>query len=326
MILGSARSKLLPSACFLGPRRLWTAAAYLKTKSPTYPAPFWSRNYARREQRRSASNIPQKSTAKIACTVQSHSHGNKVATIAIHNPDKLNIVSSPLLEELIKTCDGLLHDELLRAVVLTGADTAPGKAAAFIGGADIREMSQMSSYDEARGFITRVHTACAALRNIPVPVIARVDGFCLGAGLEIAASCDLRLATKNSTFGMPEVKIGLPSVVEAAYLPGLIGWGRTRRFLYLAENITADVAEAWGLVEKVVEDRKTLDGAVGEWVDMLVSNGPKCIRSQKRLMQKWEISDMDTAIQAGVEALAEAFEDGGEEPRRLMKAFIERKR
>ena len=264
--------------------------------------------------------------AKVLCTMNEHSPGHNVATISVSNPAKLNIVNSPLMEEMISTCQQLSKDETLRAVILTGAPTADGKADSFIGGADIKEMSQMSSYEQAKAFITRVHNACAALRDLPVPVIARVHGFSLGAGLEIMASCDLRIATKDSTFGMPEVKIGLPSVVEAAYFPGLIGWGRTRRLLYLAENIDGAEAERWGLVEKLVDDEAALDRAVNEWVDMIVSMGPKSIRSQKRLMQKWENSSVDEGIEAGVEALAESFRDGGKEPRELMSGFINRKR
>ena len=84
----------------------------------------------------------------------------------------------------------------------------------------------MNSYEQAHEFITLVHNACAALRDAPVPIIARIHGFCLGAGMEIAASCDLRIASSDSLLGMPEVKIGLPSIAEAAYLPGLMGWGR----------------------------------------------------------------------------------------------------
>jgi hypothetical protein len=174
-----------------------------------------------------ASAPPASKDAKILCSTREHSPGHNVATISFSNPAKLNIVSTPVLEQLLQTCEQLSKDDKLRVVVLTGAPTAAGKGASFIGGADIREMSNMSSYEEAHEFITLVHNACAALRDIlPVPVIARIHGFCLGAGLEVAASCDLRVATKDSLLGMPEVKIGLPSVVEAAYLPGLMGWGR----------------------------------------------------------------------------------------------------
>lgn len=185
--------------------------------------------------RHASSDSSSATDAKVICSTKEHSPGNNVATISISNPAKLNIVSSPVLQELIKTCREISKDDQLRAVVLTGAPTAPGKAASFIGGADIKEMSQMSSYEQAEEFITLVHNACQALRDVPVPIIGRVSGFALGAGLEILATCDLRIATKDSTLGMPEVKIGLPSVVEAAYLPGLMGWGR-----YVSSQLTPD--------------------------------------------------------------------------------------
>ena len=139
-------------------------------------------------------------------------------------------------------------------------------------------------------------------------------------------ACDLRIATKDSVFGMPEVKVGIPSVVEAALLPGLIGMGRTRRLLYLAENIDAVEAERWGLVEKVVEGEAALDKAVDEWVVKIIQMGPKAIRSQKRLMQTWENCTVDDGISAGVDAFAEAYADGGKEPRRLMGQFVNRSR
>ena len=87
----------------------------------------------------------------------------------------------------------------------------------------------------ARAFITRVHGCCHAIRAIPVPTVARIQGFTFGAGMEMAAACDLRIAATGAMFGMPEVKLGIPSVVEAALLPMLIGWGRTRQLLLLGE-------------------------------------------------------------------------------------------
>lgn len=264
--------------------------------------------------------------AKVICKVYEHSPGHNVATLSISNKYKLNIINSPLIKELVATAQDLSKDAHLRAVVITSTPTAPGKPPSWIGGADIREMSQMSSYEGAKTFITHVHEACQALRDIPVPVIAAVHGFALGAGLEIMASCDLRIATETSTFGMPEVKIGLPSVVEAAYFPGLIGAGRARRLCYLAENLDAKTAESWGLVEKVVKDEEALREAVDDWVARLVSFGPKCIRAQKQLQQVWERTTPEEAIEAGIEALAESFRDGGKEPRELMGRFLERKR
>ena len=267
-----------------------------------------------------------KGEAKVIFNVHQHSPGHNVATITVSNTRKLNIINTPIMEQFIEGCRELAKDEKLRVVVLTGAPSASGKAPSWIGGADIAQMSQMDSYDKAKTFITEVHNTCQVLRDLPVPVIAKVHGFSLGAGAEILAACDLRIATKASTFGMPEVKIGLPSVVEAALFPGLIGIGRTRRLLYLAENINAETAEKWGMVEKVVGDEAELDRATDEWVDTIVGMGPQSIRRQKRLMQGWENQTVDEGIQAGIEALAETFRDGGKEPKEYMAKFLNRKR
>lgn len=265
----------------------------------------------------------QSTAPDLLCTTQEHSPGNNVATIVFSNPTKLNVASAPLLDKLIQTCHDLSKDSKLRAVVLTGAPPPdPIKTPAFIGGADVQELNRLSNSDEAKAYITRVHKACEALQDVPVPVIARVHGYALGAGLELMAACDLRLATKASKFGMPEVKIGLPSVAEAALFPGLIGVGRTQRLLYLGENIPGEMAEQWGLIERVVDDEVALDRAVDEWVGMLVSMGPQCIRNQKSLMGKWAKGTLQEGILAGVDALGDAYADGGKEAKEYMKPFL----
>lgn len=288
------------------------------------------------EQRRHLSSTPYRRSTNsspssngspdVISTTQEHSPCHNIATLSVSNPSKLNIVNSALLQDFTQKCHDLSKDANLRAVVLTGAPTNPGKAASWIGGADIKEMAGLSSSEEARAFINRIHEACEALRAIPVPVIASIGGFCLGAGMEIAAACDLRIATRGSVFGMPEVKVGIPSVVEAAYLPGLIGMGRTRRLLYLAENIDAVTAERWGFVERLVDGKEELERATEEWVEMLVGMGPKAIRSQKRLMQRWENCGVEEGIEAGAKAYAAAFSDGGAEPQEFMGRFLGRKR
>jgi enoyl-CoA hydratase/carnithine racemase len=125
----------------------------------------------------------------------------KIAQVTISRPAKLNALNSALLTALPQTLSSLTtkHPDLL-AVVLTGAGPK-----AFVGGADLAEMAALESPASARAFITRVHGACDAVRECPVPVIARVNGFALGAGLELAASCDLRVAKEGAGFGMPEV-------------------------------------------------------------------------------------------------------------------------
>jgi enoyl-CoA hydratase/carnithine racemase len=158
---------------------------------------------------------------------------------------------------------------------------------------------------------------------LPVPVIARIDGYALGAGLEVAVSCDLRVATTRAKFGMPEVKVGIPSVVEAALIPHLIGWGRARELLLLGEIIDADTALRWGLVERVVEP-EALDREVDGIVRALLAAGPQAVRRQKRLMREWEQLPVDRAIAAGIDAFARSFD--GDEPRQMMNAFLKRRR
>ncbi len=157
-----------------------------------------------------------------------------------------------------------------------------------------------------------------------MPVLARIQGFTLGAGLELVAACDLRIAAASARFGMPEVRLGIPSVVEAALLPGLVGWGRTRQLLLLGEVYEADEAARWGLLERVVPDEE-LDAAVDEWLDALLLATPRAIRLQKALIRKWEDLPVSDAIRAGIDAFASAYET--DEPARAMAAFrAERRR
>ena len=147
--------------------------------------------------------------------------GGIVAHVIYDNSRRLNIVGPAALDDLTATFRELAKEPELRVVVFSGAG---GKA--FIGGADIYHMAGMKTADEARAFITRIHLLCQAIRECPVPVIARMEGYTLGGGLEVAAACDFRIAADSAAFGMPEVNVGVPSVVEAALLPRLVGWGR----------------------------------------------------------------------------------------------------
>jgi enoyl-CoA hydratase/carnithine racemase len=239
-----------------------------------------------------------------------------VARLTVDNQAKLNVLNSYLIRQLTSAVAGLQQDERLRVLVLTGAGNR-----AFIGGADVNEMVGLHP-DSAREFVSRLHDACAGLRSLPVPVIARIDGYCLGAGLEIAASCDLRIGSAGSSFGMPEVKVGIPSVIEAALLPRLIGWGRTRELLLTGRQITSELASEWGLVERVVASAD-LDSSVADWVEAIVQAGPRAVRLQKALIREWESLTLDQAIERGTEAFSEAY--ATDEPRMMMSRFLNRR-
>ena len=203
----------------------------------------------------------------------------------------------------------------LRVLIVTGEGDR-----AFIGGANLHELGALDP-PKARDFLILIHRMCKVLRDLPVPVIARVNGFCLGAGLEVMAACDMHIASDNAVFGMPEVKIGLPSVVEAALLPQLIGWGRTKLLLYTGDNIDARTALDWGLVEKVVP-AADLDAALGKWVTSIVESGPKAIRLQKELIREWEAMPVNDAIEAGIRCISRAYQT--DEPTRMVSEAIQR--
>ena len=237
----------------------------------------------------------------------------RIARLEVDHPGKLNILNRALMQALVEKLEALAADEALRVLVLSGRGES-----AFIGGADIREMATLDP-EQARAFITLLHRVCARLRALPVPVIARIRGWALGAGLEVAAACDLRIAAEDARFGMPEVKVGIPSVIEAALLPSLIGWGRTRRLLLTGETIDARAAERWGLVERVAQVGE-LDAALEEWVAAILGCGPRAIRQQKALMREWEEMTPARAIERGIATFADAFL--GDEPRQRMADFL----
>jgi enoyl-CoA hydratase/carnithine racemase len=243
--------------------------------------------------------------------------GGRVATVIIDNQRRLNCLASPTIIRLTQAFRTLSEDPALRAVILTGAGDK-----AFIGGADLRELGA-SDADAVRLFITRLHQACLAIRECPVPVIGRVNGFCLGAGLEVAASCDMRVSSDNAIYGMPEVHMGLPSVIEAALLPGLIGWGKTREILITGETFAAEAALAMGFVQRVVP-AAGLDAAVDHWLGLIGRATPKAVRNQKALMNRWERVSVEEGVYAGIDAISEAYTTG--EPQAAIRAFFEAKK
>jgi enoyl-CoA hydratase/carnithine racemase len=257
------------------------------------------------------------SQCKLDLTLDDHNERGCVARIVVDNQARHNILNSELIRQLTEAVKSLADNERPRVLILTGAGDQ-----AFIGGADINEMAALDK-SSARDFIARLHDACAALRQLPAPVIARINGYCLGAGLEIAASCDLRVAADHSTFGMPEVRVGIPSVIEAALLPGLIGWGKAAELIYTGESISAAEALECGLVQRVVP-REQLDQAVDRWTRAILEGGRCAQRLQKSLIREWERLPLDQAIERGIDSFAAAYET--DEPRRLMERFLTRRR
>ena len=240
-----------------------------------------------------------------------------VATLTLRGAKTVNIMGRAVVTALVSALERLRKDAALRLVILTGP-----AGGSFQGGVNIAEMAQFDS-DAARDFITLLHQACHGLRTLPVPSIARIEGYCLGGGMELAAACDLRIGTQSSHYGMPEVQVGLPSVIEARLLPSLIGWGRTRELLYRGHLIDASEAYAFGFLQKLVPDA-ALDQGLQPWIDDILRAEPRAIRAQKRLIEQWLETPPAVGIQASIDAFSATFDADAANER--LRAFLHRTR
>ncbi len=236
-----------------------------------------------------------------------------IATVVIREAGSLNILSSPVIADLRVVVEELSTRDDLRVVVLRGTGDK-----AFVAGADIKEMSLLTP-ESARTFIDGLRRLCEAIRHCPVPVIARLPGWALGAGLELATACDLRVASTRAQFGMPEVKVGIPSIIHAALLPRLIGQARASWLLLTGDNIDAAQALSWGLVDVVVPPER-LDDEVDRAANKFAALAGSALRQQKRLLRQWQETDLNSAILQGVEEFASAIATG--EPATFMAAFL----
>ncbi|OGL19670.1 MAG: hypothetical protein A3F92_06845 [Candidatus Rokubacteria bacterium RIFCSPLOWO2_12_FULL_71_22] len=227
----------------------------------------------------------------------------------------LNLLEPGIIAALQGALEALAGDRAVRLVVLTGSGRAftAGMHVGYLRGLDVAG---------ARALITSLHDAIDAVHRAPFPVIAAVNGPCLGAGFELALACDLRVAAAGVPLGLPEVRVGVPSVIQAALLPPLIGPGRAAELLLTGETIPAERALAWGLVNAVVPAAE-LRGAVETLAGRILACGPEAVRLQKELIVRWRETDLPAAVRYGVDAFAAAYATG--EPREGMDAFLEKR-
>lgn len=241
----------------------------------------------------------------------------RIAWLTFNNPAKRNALGLAGKERFIALMTALRHDERLRAVVITGAGDR-----SFVGGTDLAEMAAFDPA-AAEASATKTHRMCDSVRTCPVPVIARINGYCFGSGMEIAACADMRVAADHARFGMPETRYGIPSGMEASLLPRLIGWGKACELVLTGDQIDAAEAFRIGFLERLVPYAE-LDAAVERWIASLLACGPRAVRIQKRLILDWDRMSPTDAARAGIQAFVDAYRT--DEPRRLMTAFVNRRR
>jgi enoyl-CoA hydratase len=227
----------------------------------------------------------------------------------------LNLLEPDLIRALRDAFRGLAADASVRVAVITG------RGRAFTAGMDVHVLAGLDVAG-AKGLITSLHEAIQAVHVAPFPVIAAVNGHALGAGFELALACDLRIAARGATFGLPEVRVGVPSVIEAALLAPTIGPGRAAELLLCGEAVGSDDALAWGLVNRVVA-AEDLPAALDAIVNKILAGAPAAIRLQKELMIRWRSTDLATAVEYGVNAFAVSY--ASRDAREGLRAFLEKR-
>ena len=171
----------------------------------------------------------------------------EIATLTVNRPKALNALNRAVLEEISRVLRDVRHDRAVRVLIFTGAGDR-----AFVAGADIAAMAEMSA-TEGLEFTRLGHRVMQTIEDLPIPVIAAVNGFALGGGLELALACDLIIASEKARFGQPEINLGLiPGFGGTQRLPHRIGHARARELIMTGEMFDAKTAFEWGLVNKAV--------------------------------------------------------------------------
>ena len=212
-----------------------------------------------------------------------------IARLTLNRPGALNAINGAMLVEIRAALAGIADDDSIRVVVF---DSACERA--FSAGIDVAYVKDLDAWG-ARRVGQELHATFGAIRTLEKPVIAGIDGLCLGAGLELALSCDLLIASDRSQFGLPNIKRGIPAIVEAAILPQAIGIVNTRELAFTGRNWDAAKAERRGLVNAVVPTAE-LATEVNRWAEELAAFSPRALAAQKDIIHKWMTTDLETAI------------------------------
>ena len=242
---------------------------------------------------------------------------NQIGIVTVNRPKELNSMNSETREELASAFEELDLDENVNVSILTGS---PGKA--FIAGADIKEFSKMKIKD--RKTMKEDWRVTDVISDSNKPIIAMINGFCLGGGLEIAMACDLRTASNKSKLGQPEINIGIiPGAGGTQRLTRLVGEGRSMELILTGNMISAAKAESWGLVN-LVTDEDTLEEKTMEIATLIAEKSPFAVERAKKSVKLASNTTMKKGLKKEQELFVECFKsyDGKEG----ITAFIEKRK
>jgi enoyl-CoA hydratase len=242
-----------------------------------------------------------------------------IVKLTINRPEVRNALNAATRKEIRNAIGEIEKDGDVRVVIITGAGEK-----AFISGADITAFKEATPIMMEESASTLGQQLFSDIENLSVPVIAMINGFCLGGGQELAICCDIRIASENAKFGQPEVNVGIfPGAGGTQRLPRLIGWGKAKELIYTGRIIDAVEAERIGLVDKVVPPER-LEEEVNQLAETIASKSPLIIKLAKKAINKGMYTDLAAglAYEKANFALCFATEDRTEG----VTAFLEKRK
>lgn len=213
-----------------------------------------------------------------------------IAVLTFDRPKQLNAINTTMLEELKTSLRGLARDKSVRCLVFSG-----GEGKAFIAGADIAEMRLME-FQDAKTFLENGCTVMQMIEDMEMPVIAALNGFVLGGGLELALACDIRVAAQTATLGLPETSLSIiPGFGGTIRLPQVTGYAVAAEMIFSARTLDAEQAKEYGLVNRVVQKQLLMDDVM-EMANRISRNAPLAVRAAKQSLRKAESTEMENFL------------------------------
>jgi enoyl-CoA hydratase len=224
-----------------------------------------------------------------------------IATITFNRPEILNALNEEALKEFSHALDEIYANEDIRALILTGAGEK-----SFIAGADIKQFLTFQTL-KAKSFSEMGRVLMNKLHELPIPVIAAVNGFALGGGCEVALACDFIYASENAMFGLPEITLGIiPGFGGTQRLPRLVGEGMAKELIFTGKMISAQEAKSIGLANKVCSQEQLMD-EVNKTAETIASKGKVSLRAAKQAINNGMNVVLSTGCRIEIDAFALCF-------------------